>query len=84
MFAYFTITIFRNQRRHYKALQARFLAEISLLEKERMRIAHDLHDELGPLLSVIRIQTSEGNEVTRYAMTCWKKPVKILTNFRKD
>ena len=60
VFIYFTITIFSNQRRHYKALQARLKAEIGLLEKERKRIAHDLHDELGPLLSVIRIQTSEA------------------------
>lgn len=62
VFGYFTITIFRTQRRHYKALQARFLAEINLLENERTRIARDLHDELGPLLSVIRIQTSVTNE----------------------
>ncbi|HEX7905834.1 MAG TPA: ATP-binding protein [Chitinophagaceae bacterium] len=60
VFVYFTITIFSNQRRHYKALQARLKAEINLLEKERIRIAHDLHDELGPLLSVIRIQASEA------------------------
>lgn len=62
VFAFFTVTIFRNQRKHYKALQSKFLAEVELLENERTRIANDLHDELGPLLTVIRIQISETTE----------------------
>jgi signal transduction histidine kinase len=59
---YFAITIIRNHRRHFRMLSQNFLAEMELLEKERNRIARDLHDELGPLLSVtqIHIHAAEG------------------------
>ena len=49
---YFAITMFRNHRRHFRLLSEQFQEEMELLEKERTRIARDLHDELGPLLSV--------------------------------
>lgn len=56
--AYFIITIVRNQRRHLKLQQANLLVEITTLENERKRIVSDLHDELGPLLSVVKFQVS--------------------------
>lgn len=34
------------------------LAEITAIEKERARIAYDLHDELGPLLSSIKLKVN--------------------------
>lgn len=55
---YFIITIVRNQRRHLKMQQANLLVEITTLENERKRIVSDLHDELGPLLSVVKFQVS--------------------------
>jgi signal transduction histidine kinase len=55
---YFIITIVRNQRRHLKMQQANLLVEITTLENERRRIVSDLHDELGPLLSVVKFQVS--------------------------
>ena len=55
---YFIITIIRNQRRHLKLQQANLLVEITTLENERKRIVSDLHDELGPLLSVVKFQIS--------------------------
>lgn len=59
VFLYFGITIIRKQRKHYEMQKAHFLAEIELLESERNRIARDLHDELGPLLSITKIEVSE-------------------------
>jgi signal transduction histidine kinase len=53
---YFTWIMLRNHRRHFRMLKRNFLLEIDILERERTRIAHDLHDELGPLLMVTRIQ----------------------------
>ena len=47
---YFVITIIRQQRRSQRLYKERLLAEITTLEKERARIASDLHDELGPIL----------------------------------
>lgn len=55
---YFIITIVKNQRRHLKLQQANLLVEITTLENERRRIVSDLHDELGPLLSVVKFQVS--------------------------
>jgi len=54
--AYFIFTIIRNQRRHLKLQHANLLVEITTLENERKRIVSDLHDELGPLLSVVKFQ----------------------------
>ncbi len=54
--SYFLITIIRHQRRNLQLHKAKILAEITTLENERKRIASDLHDELGPLLSAVKLQ----------------------------
>lgn len=54
--AYFIISIIRQQRRNLHLQKMSMLAEISAMEKERARIAGDLHDDLGPILSVIQFQ----------------------------
>ncbi|MET0242169.1 MAG: ATP-binding protein [Flavitalea sp.] len=53
---YFMVTIIRHQRRNLQLHKAKILAEITTLENERRRIASDLHDELGPLLSAVKLQ----------------------------
>ena len=66
---YFIIIIIRTQRRNQALYKSKILAEITTLEKERARIATDLHDELGPYLSVtkfrinaLEVSTEEDNE----------------------
>ena len=59
--AYFVISMVRQQKRNLALQKAFILAEISAMEKERTRIAADLHDELGPLLSVIKFQVDYVN-----------------------
>src|SRR5436853_883012 len=53
---YFAISIIRQQKRNAALQKASTLAEISAMEKERARIAADLHDDLGPILSVIKFE----------------------------
>ncbi len=53
---FFIISIIRQQRRNLELHRLNILAEITTLEKERTRIAADLHDELGPLLSAIKFK----------------------------
>lgn len=53
---YFVITIIRYQRRSLRLHKERIQAEIDTLENERKRIASDLHDELGSLLSAVKLQ----------------------------
>jgi signal transduction histidine kinase len=53
---YFIITAIRYQRRSLRMHKERIQAEIDTLENERKRIAADLHDELGPLLSAVKLQ----------------------------
>lgn len=81
VFAFFTVTIFRNQRRYYKALQARFLAEIEILDNERARIARDLHDELGPLVILIRRQIAESDEFKNHKNELLAKAYKNIDEF---
>ncbi len=54
--SFFIISIVSEHRRVVRWQQARIAAEINTLENERKRIADDLHDELGPLLSAIKLQ----------------------------
>jgi two-component system, NarL family, sensor kinase len=53
---YFIITAIRYQRRSLRLYKEKIQAEIDTLENERRRIASDLHDELGPLLSAVKLQ----------------------------
>ena len=53
---YFIVSIIRQQRKIVELHKQNILAEITQIEKERARIAHDLHDELGPLLSGIKMK----------------------------
>ncbi len=53
---FFIITIIRYQRKTMRWNKEKIRAEIDTLENERRRIAADLHDELGPLLSAVKLQ----------------------------
>lgn len=53
---YFIISIIRQQRRSLQLYRKSILTEITTLEKERSRIASDLHDEIGPVLSAIKFR----------------------------
>lgn len=53
---YFIITIIRQHRKAAKLHLQQVHAEIRALERERNRIATDLHDDLGPMLSAVRFK----------------------------
>ncbi|HVM88903.1 MAG TPA: sensor histidine kinase [Puia sp.] len=52
---YFIVTIIRYHRRYIRLQKERIFAEITMQENERKRIANDLHDSLGPLLSSVKL-----------------------------
>jgi len=56
---YFIITMIKHQRRNMHLYKAKINAEISTLENERKRIVADLHDELGPLLSAVKLRINQ-------------------------
>lgn len=51
---YFVVSIYRQQRYFLDQQRMYFTDDINLLEKERSRTAHDLHDEIGPLVTAMR------------------------------
>lgn len=53
---FFTATMIRYQRRNLSLYKEKLAAEITTLEKERSRMAEDLHDELGPVLAGIKLK----------------------------
>ena len=53
---YFVFSIVRQQRKNAELYQSKIEAEITTQETERKRIASDLHDELGPLLSAVKMK----------------------------
>lgn len=56
--AFFIFTITRHHRKSLDLYKQKIEAEITTLETERKRIASDLHDELGPLLSAVKLQVN--------------------------
>lgn len=54
--AYFIISIIRQQRRNLRLYKQSIQTEITTLENERARMAADLHDEVGPILSSIKLR----------------------------
>lgn len=52
---YFVVSIILYHRRYIKMQRDRITAEITILENERKRIATDLHDSAGPLLSTVKL-----------------------------
>jgi signal transduction histidine kinase len=55
---YFFVSIIRYHRRYMRLQRERIFAEITIRENERKRIAADLHDSLGPLLSAVKLNIS--------------------------
>jgi len=55
---FFIVSLIKQQRRNARLYKSKLEAEITTLENERARIAADLHDELGPLLSAIKLKLS--------------------------
>jgi two-component system, NarL family, sensor kinase len=53
---FFIFSIIRQHKRYRTLAKAKIKAEIGTLENERKRIASDLHDEVGPLLSAVKLQ----------------------------
>ena len=53
---YFIITAVTYHRKSIRIHKDKIQAEVDTLENERRRIASDLHDELGPLLSAVKLQ----------------------------
>ena len=53
---YFIVSIIRHHRKNLELNKLNIIAEITQIEKERARIAHDLHDELGPLLAAVKMK----------------------------
>jgi signal transduction histidine kinase len=56
--AYFFIAIIRQQRYNLLLQKQNLTAEISAMERERRRIAADLHDEIGAYLSMAKLKIS--------------------------
>lgn len=52
----FFISLYRSQRKLLQLHKANVVAEITAQEKERSRIATDLHDELAPLISSTKMK----------------------------
>jgi signal transduction histidine kinase len=55
---YFFGSIIRYHRRYMRLQREKIFAEITIRENERKRIAADLHDSLGPLLSAVKLNIS--------------------------
>jgi signal transduction histidine kinase len=56
--AYFIISMIRQHRRSLNLYKQSIYTEINTLEKERSRMAADLHDEVGPVLSAVKLRLS--------------------------
>lgn len=56
IFFYFLLSTIKHQKKILSLHKQNIIAEVSAQEKERARIASDLHDELGPMVSVVKMK----------------------------
>lgn len=61
---YFIVSILRQQRRTLRIQRSVVLAELTAIEKERARIATDLHDDISPVLSVVKFQVDNTGTIS--------------------
>lgn len=52
---FFVISVIRYHKRYIQLQKERIQAQIMMQEQERKRIANDLHDSLGPMLSTVKL-----------------------------
>lgn len=52
---FFVISVIRYHKRYMQLQKERIQAQIMIQEQERKRIANDLHDSLGPMLSTVKL-----------------------------
>lgn len=52
---FFVISVIRYHKRYILLQKERIQAQIMIQEQERKRIANDLHDSLGPMLSTVKL-----------------------------
>lgn len=84
---YFAISMIRKHRRHFDLLRRYYLQESRILENDRSRIARDLHDDLGPLVSVanLLIRNCKGaNDEEREYLAKAEESMKELTRRFRD
>jgi two-component system, NarL family, sensor kinase len=85
--AFFIYSIVRQRHRIWQWQRVRISAAITTLENERKRIASDLHDELGPMLSAIKLQINHLEPVNSTELAIIQKSSSqiddIITRFRE-
>ncbi len=67
LLVFFIISLIRQQRKNLALHKEKIQAEILTLENERKRMASDLHDELGPVLSAVKMQINSVDTSTEDA-----------------
>jgi len=58
---FFMISVIRYHRRYIYLQKERIHAQILVQEQERKRIANDLHDSVGPMLSTVKLYMNSVN-----------------------
>src|SRR5690606_19968022 len=53
---FFIISILKQQKQKLLITKKAMLIEITTMERERARIAAELHDDLGPIMSVVKFK----------------------------
>lgn len=84
---YFIVSLVRQKNNVARWQEARIKAEIDTLENERKRIAEDLHDDIGPMLSAIKLQVDFAEPATEEDKDILDKSVKqmgdVIKRFRE-
>lgn len=61
---YFIVSVIRQQKKFRSLTHQKMEAEIVAIENERKRIASDLHDELGAVLSAVKLRISSVETIS--------------------
>jgi two-component system, NarL family, sensor kinase len=64
LLVYFACWMYGNHRKYFASLRLYYLQEVDLLEQERSRMARDMHDDLGQLLSAVHMFVRNSAGIT--------------------
>jgi signal transduction histidine kinase len=81
---FFIYSLVIHQKNFIKLQKERMRAEVESLEKERRRVAADLHDSLGPFLSAIKFQINSMDTNSEHDLTIISKASNHIDNMVTD
>ncbi|MDP1812494.1 MAG: ATP-binding protein [Sediminibacterium sp.] len=80
VFFLYIVTLIKQQKKNVALYKEKILAEITILENERKRFVSDLHDEIGPMLSTLKLYIGTMSSALSEDTVLHTKSLKLIAD----